>query len=43
MFAGFENYDFIRDTAGLSHPQALALIDLYLDTVTVGLMPRPRS
>ncbi|MEU8812588.1 DUF3846 domain-containing protein [Streptomyces violaceoruber] len=28
---------------GLSHPQALALIDLYLDTATVGLMPRPRA
>lgn len=29
--------------AGLSHPQTLALIDLYLDMATVGLMPRPRS
>ncbi|GAA3797278.1 DUF3846 domain-containing protein [Streptomyces coacervatus] len=31
------------NAAGLSHPQALALIDLYLDMATVGLMPRPRS
>ncbi|MBL1086866.1 DUF3846 domain-containing protein [Streptomyces actinomycinicus] len=28
---------------GLSHTQALALVDLYLDTATVHLMPRPRS
>ncbi|EPH46917.1 DUF3846 domain-containing protein [Streptomyces aurantiacus] len=28
---------------GLSHAQALALVDLYLDMATVGLMPRPRS
>ncbi|MCX4430209.1 hypothetical protein [Streptomyces mirabilis] len=26
---------------GLSHTQALALVDLYLDMATVGLMPRP--
>ncbi|MFI6658028.1 DUF3846 domain-containing protein [Streptomyces sp. NPDC050523] len=31
------------NAAGLSHPQALALIDLCLDMATVGLMPRPRS
>jgi hypothetical protein len=29
--------------AGLGHLQALALIDVYLDMATVGLMPRPRS
>ncbi|MFI1177812.1 DUF3846 domain-containing protein [Streptomyces melanogenes] len=27
---------------GLSHTQALALVDLYLDLATVGLLPRPR-
>ncbi|WP_330343068.1 hypothetical protein [Streptomyces sp. NBC_00557] len=31
------------NVAELSHPQAFALIDLYLDMVTVGLMPRHRS
>ncbi|MGV9248752.1 DUF3846 domain-containing protein [Streptomyces sp. NPDC003710] len=31
------------NAAGLSHPQALALVDLYLGMATVGLMPRPRS
>ncbi|MFJ2008362.1 DUF3846 domain-containing protein [Streptomyces chartreusis] len=28
---------------GLSHTQALALVDLYLDTAPVGFLPRPRS
>lgn len=35
--------DVDGNAAGLSHPQALALIDLYLDMAPVGLMPRPRS
>ncbi|MGW7824318.1 hypothetical protein ACWGLF_40865 [Streptomyces puniciscabiei] len=31
------------NAAGLCHSQALALIDLYLDMATAGLMPRPPS